>query len=166
MTLKTDFNIDEMTVEVTIQPRERRWIPPKYHESGYRSPGRYSCSLADLTKKPRMYVWLKDESILDNLENRRRRPHALYRAFIPKILDALNVPEAKREGIRFNWSQRAGCSCPCSPGFVVTGMPSDGTYFDISVTISGVVPVELVADASKPKMIINDPTLPFKSEEA
>jgi hypothetical protein len=69
-------------------------------------------------KKARVYVWPEGESIIENLQNRRTRPHTVYRKeVIPGVLAALGLPA----DTRVKWSQYAGCSCPCSPGFVIDG---------------------------------------------
>lgn len=62
------------------------------------------------------FVWIEDETIEEHLMNRRNRPSKLYRVLLEVAL--------KKAGIEFEkiqWSQRAGCSCPCSPGFIITG---------------------------------------------
>ena len=68
-----------------------------------------------VTKRTRIYVFPKGETVLANLENRHQRPYNVYRKeVIPAVLEHLGTPDAK-----VSWSQRAGCSCPCSPGFVI-----------------------------------------------
>ena len=57
----------------------------------------------------RVYVWPRGESILENLCNRRSRPYTEYR----KLLAGKSFMEKAR------WSQKAGCSCGCSPGFIL-----------------------------------------------
>lgn len=65
---------------------------------------------------PRVFVWPANESVLDNLANRRLRPYSLWRKeVLPKVWEQLGVTNAK-----VRWSQYAGCTCPCSPGFIVT----------------------------------------------
>jgi hypothetical protein len=75
----------------------------------------------------RVYVSVENESILDNLVNRRNRP---YREYAPIVIDAL----AKVHGYRIDakmvkWSQKAGCPCGCSPGFIVKGVPKNPKVF-------------------------------------
>lgn len=77
-------------------------------------------------RAPRIYVWPKDESILDNLFfGRHNRPYKMYRELIlPTVFEELGWdPDTK-----VRWSQKAGCSCPCSPGFVVTLPTIKDTY--------------------------------------
>jgi len=68
-----------------------------------------------------VYVDVEGESILENLGNRFSRPVNLYK---PAALAALEytygVPASS---IKLAWSQKAGCRCGCSPGFIATGLP-------------------------------------------
>lgn len=73
--------------------------------------------------KPRMYLHHSDETIADSLAGRRNRPIDIYQKFFPKIEEALGMELGKTR-----WSQKAGCSCPCSPGFILeelAGFPCD-----------------------------------------
>jgi hypothetical protein len=66
------------------------------------------------TAAPRLYVSVADETILDNLANRGRRPYNVYKSLIRSsgLGEILSLE-------RLSWSQHAGCSCPCSPGFIL-----------------------------------------------
>lgn len=79
---------------------------------------------------PRMYFWPVDETVLDNMKNRRHRPTKEYRKLIPDVLK--QVFEVSQT-YRARWSQYAGCSCPCSPGFIVSGLT--GSSYDIHVDV-------------------------------
>ena len=81
-------------------------------------------------KYGRLHVFHKGEPILpDNLINRHYRPYELYRKVIlPVVKEALDIDDA----ITFKWDIRAGCSCPCSPGFVIKDY-----YKNIDVVVSG-----------------------------
>lgn len=71
-------------------------------------------------KKSRLYVSVADESILDNLNNRLNRPVAIWKEIARVGLETMGLdPETYG---RISWSQRAGCSCPCSPGFILSGL--------------------------------------------
>ncbi len=64
--------------------------------------------------KPKTRVYMSfSESVWENLENRHSRP---WKAIKP-LLE--NMPGAER--LTFRWSQKAGCNCGCSPGFIVDG---------------------------------------------
>ena len=56
----------------------------------------------------RVYVWESKESIVDNLVNRRSRLHDAYKEIVSVLCP----------GVKLRWSQKAGCSCGCSPGFI------------------------------------------------
>lgn len=62
-----------------------------------------------------VFLSFKGETILDNLANRRTRPHTQLKPLVAK--------ELSKNGIKFEklaWSKNAGCTmCPCSPGFII-----------------------------------------------
>jgi mevalonate pyrophosphate decarboxylase len=66
------------------------------------------------SQTPRMYVSVADETLFDNLANRKRRPYNVYKTLIHAsgISEILDLS-------RLSWSQYAGCTCPCSPGFIL-----------------------------------------------
>lgn len=71
----------------------------------------------EYSKAPRVYVWPEGETILDNLANRKTRPYNEFRKLVEQpALAALGLDSKTH---RLAWSQYAGCSCPCSPGFIV-----------------------------------------------
>ena len=81
-------------------------------------------------KQTRIYIWPQGESVLQNLENRRQRPYTTYKKeVIPAVLEKMGMPA----DTKLRWSQYAGCSCPCSPGFIVDGH----SLHDVHVTIEG-----------------------------
>ena len=65
-------------------------------------------------KSTRIYVWASEFNVIEDLQNRTRRPHDAWR---PRVLDVLKT--LGFTDVRMYWSQKAGCSCGCSPGFVV-----------------------------------------------
>ena len=78
----------------------------------------------------RLYVFLKDESLIDNINNRRRRPIAAWRKIAIEALAEAGINYSE-----LRWSQYAGCSCPCSPGFIVKG----DKWRDVFVTVESEV---------------------------
>ena len=79
-------------------------------------------------KQTRIYVWPQGESILENLENRRQRPYTTYKKeVIPSVLEKMGLPA----DTKVRWSQYAGCSCPCSPGFIVDGDSRRDVHVDV-----------------------------------
>jgi len=84
----------------------------------------------DYSKRARIYVWPQGESIMDNLMNRRQRPYTTYKKeVIPAVLEKMGLPS----NTKVRWSQYAGCSCPCSPGFVVDGYIGHDVHVDVEV---------------------------------
>jgi hypothetical protein len=74
-------------------------------------------------------VWFEtqeDETVFEQLVNRRNRPHKEYRKHMDKILEACGLPE----GTRLRWSQKEICACGCSPAFLYNG------WKDFSVRLS------------------------------
>lgn len=96
-------------------------------------PGTYK----DYGHRTRMYFFLDQESILENLVARHNRPWEEFKKqLIPQVAERCNLP---REGLKFRWARKAGCKmCPCSPGFIVTGLVCgrevpEGIYVDYRV---------------------------------
>lgn len=70
--------------------------------------------------RSRVHVFVEagTETVLDDLMNRRSRPTAEWRVLATRAFRELGYePEAVYAELR--WSQKAGCSCGCSPGFVM-----------------------------------------------
>jgi hypothetical protein len=77
--------------------------------------------------KTRVYCSPAGETVMENfMGGRFNRPHSELRDVVRRALRMLEVPE----GTRISWSQRAGCSCPCSPGFIVDAR----LHYDIFIT--------------------------------
>lgn len=76
------------------------------------SSRRYSTT--DRRKNSVFYFNFENETVLDDLLNRHYRPTKELKALLPEIKAKLNIPETAT----FRWSQKAGCRCGCSPGFV------------------------------------------------
>ena len=66
----------------------------------------------------RVYVWPKGETILENLANRHTRPYNEFRKLLTTILT--NAGFSCLDAAGAHWSQKAGCACGCSPGFVLS----------------------------------------------
>jgi len=67
-------------------------------------------------KTSRLYFDFKGETVMDNLQNRRSRPEEHLKSLLPEIFEHYNINPTNAK-----WSQYAGCSCPCSPGFILYG---------------------------------------------
>lgn len=94
-------------------------------------------------KKARIYVSPKGETVLENvLGGRYTRPHQAYRALVLPL-----IRELYGQDIKLTWSQRAGCSCPCSPGFIASRpiIVKGGVIEDIWIDVSDEPVAEEVA---------------------
>ena len=91
--------------------------PPRWVQdfSNRYDRGRWSTTHRAYTAKPRLYVHVDGENILENLAFRTNRPSRLYREILPAAFKKLGIPGDTKA----YWSQKAGCSCGCSPGFVL-----------------------------------------------
>ena len=134
-TMNNHFEIKVPGATVTVMPRSYNY--------GYKK---------DYLKSPRMYVRVADESVLDNLANRKRRPYNIYKALIA-MSDLSSVLSLSK----LSWSQKAGCACGCSPGFVLDHqtmmIAPDGawtSYFDVWVTLENAPSV----DETKPARVL------------
>lgn len=109
-------------------------------------------------KASRLYVSVSGENIIQNLENRFDRPVKEYRRLLAPVLQLLSraVPFNPIEPvIKARWSQKAGCSCGCSPGFILDRkVQLDGTWRgnDIHVTIAAATPDGLL-NSGNPRVL-------------
>jgi hypothetical protein len=107
-----------------------------------RRPG----DVREFQKMTRVYFWPKGETILDQLFTRRHRPYEEWRKLLPEVFDQLELDYTGKS----RWSQRAGCTCPCSPGFVLEHkLMVDGMPIDIHVDLDYRTDEEKVADEEK-----------------
>ena len=88
----------------------------------------------------RIYFFVPDYSVMENLENRRHRPYNEFRLLIPEVLkQATKKAKASKknadchwdEDTKARWSQKAGCSCGCSPGFVLDTHEGRDIFVDL-----------------------------------
>lgn len=103
--------------------------------------------LRDFRKTPRIYIWVKNYNPIHDIGTGERynKPYRDIRPMLPEILTKLGI---NPDGLKFRWSRYAGCTCPCSPGFIVSGYvpKSSEDYFDIHIEYEH-VPTEAVAEA-------------------
>lgn len=150
--------------KVTFQMRSRRY--PRW-VSGGRGRGYMSPTHAEYRIKPRMYVSCPGESVLDNLMNRTTRPYNVWGKLIRQAMKQLEL-----DG-KIGWYAKAGCSCPCSPGFIWSNAPQfdtgngyGTTTYDVSVWIEGVPLKRDDAEAQLEQLhrgaqLAADPTMPM-----
>lgn len=77
---------------------------------------------------------LRPFNLAEDLDNRTRRPHTVWK---PLVVEALGRIGVKPEAI--HWNQRAGCSCGCSPAFILKGVTN---AVDFTVVLSDVPSVD------------------------
>ena len=99
-----------------------------------------------------LFVWAKDEGAgLEQFVYRHSRPVQLYRTLLPEIFEALGLPA----NTTARWSQKAGCTCPCSPGFILSHHANHNFYAYVTaddpeaVKHDGNVPASRVATAAQ-----------------
>jgi hypothetical protein len=82
------------------------------------------------SERSKIFIFPEGETVLQNLANRRHRPSTAYKKeVIPQILEKAGLPA----DTKVSWSQKAGCSCGCSPGFL---LPDSCWGFKVYVTVS------------------------------
>lgn len=91
-------------------------------------------------QKSRIYFDVSGETLLDNLSNRMSRPYTEYRKLLPTVFETLEL-DPTNPNLKASWSQYAGCSCPCSPGFVIRNAQSFA-HTDVWVSIRPAQPGE------------------------
>ena len=84
---------------------------------------------SEKAQRTRVYFFLEGETMLENLFHRHNRPYREYRKLLKEVFAIAGITPEKA-----NWNQYAGCSCGCSPGFILTGDNNK----DIFVTIEEV----------------------------
>lgn len=79
--------------------------------------------------KTRIYFFPEDESIIENfIYGRWNRDYRAYRKLLPEVFQKIN-----RKQMEVKWSQYAGCSCGCSPGFIVKGMKDIDVFVEVKI---------------------------------
>ena len=84
--------------------------------------------------KPRLYFFfISGENVIENFFNRHDRPYNEYRKLIPDVMKKIG---ANPGHLSWKWSQKAGCSCGCSPGFIIDGWDPVISKNDVFVDIT------------------------------
>lgn len=66
-------------------------------------------------KKMRVYLFPKKETGWENFNNRRNRDRSLWRKITLQVMEKMYG----YKNVKMVFSQKAGCHCGCSPGFIV-----------------------------------------------
>ena len=91
---------DELVLDVRVREETNRW--------GERN----------LRRNGRIHFWHESDTVLSDLTrrmNRVARPYTFYRR---QVLPTLIREMRLGDDAKFRWSEKAGCWCPCSPGFI------------------------------------------------
>lgn len=82
-------------------------------------------------RKSRISIYPEGENLIENLNNRRQRPYNIYKKeILPQLKKKLKEEHnIDLENNKIRWSQYAGCSCGCSPGFIIEGYGFGKTIF-------------------------------------
>jgi len=76
-------------------------------------------------KKMRIYLFPQNETVWENLKNRRNRDRNLWKKIALQVMEKYGYSNPK-----MTFSQKAGCGCGCSPGFVVEEKNSKELFID------------------------------------
>ena len=119
--------IGDFVVMITIRERSRPRLRPGSRYITQQQRNEYN-------RAPRLYFSNDgSETVLENLVNRRNRPYQFYRKeFMPGLTSILRDLGVKI--LKARWSQKAGCSCGCSPGFILEVADYSNNPYNIWVT--------------------------------
>lgn len=134
--LNYDMTMDKgMTMNVNVT-ETRLYRMPNPRQGGYKTKSRIYINVEYLRlshKRVRQEIEDMVRFNPENFNNRRKHPLSLYRKSALKALDKLEIDRSK---LSVKWSQKAGCRCGCSPGFIVDGWDStlDGKNLYVTIT--------------------------------
>lgn len=83
----------------------------------------------EMNGKSHLSVHMLGESIWDNLMNRRNRPTKIWKMVGETAMASLGLDEELFA--KMYWNQRAGCSCGCSPAFVMPNLLGFHFYIEV-----------------------------------
>lgn len=84
-----------------------------------------------------VYVHIKTEGVMENLMNRRSRPYTTWKKeLLPIAARLIEAETGLTMEDKARWSQKLGCSCPCSPGFRTKLYDEEGNVKPYTVWIT------------------------------
>lgn len=97
-------------------------------------------SYASYHSKPKLHIFAKDWNVIEDLQGGRwNKPHIEFKKQV--LSEALIQAGLDPKIVKATWNQKAGCSCGCSPGFILTSTDPDNTdlgtidiYCDYEIT--------------------------------
>lgn len=127
-----------------------RYLYDKYRKRGY-----YEKDERQI--KTRLYIFPDNESVAENLiVGRWTRPYKQWRVeLLPAILEHFGLDPA----IKAKWNQHAGCSCNCSPGFVLDKALGYDIYVTASYDRPTLTPEQEAVAVGRYEQVLADPTL-------
>lgn len=109
-----DTIINRAGIEIRIRKQEYKWNSDRRDKNQF------------LNRQTNVYVHIKNEDITDEMMNRRTRPYTQWKKNLMPLAAKLIFEETGLiMSSEISWSQKLGCSCPCSPGFK-TSMKHNG----------------------------------------
>jgi hypothetical protein len=117
--------LNEVALETKTNPKKFRFFGLNATIQVRRKGGTWR----EQNSKSHLSVHMLGESIWDNLMNRRNRPTKIWKMVGETAMASIQMPEELFA--KMYWNQRAGCSCGCSPAFVMPNL--FGFYFYIEV---------------------------------
>lgn len=117
--------LNDLVLETENKPKEFRFFGLNATIQVWRKGGTYR----EQRGKSHLSVYMKGESIWDNLMNRRNRPTKIWKMVGETACASLGMEEELFA--KMYWNQKAGCSCGCSPAFIMPNV--FGYYFSITV---------------------------------
>jgi len=105
----------------------------------------------DRFKKTRIHIDVVGENMIANFGNRAARPYLEWKPLVEAKLQELGIDY---ESIQ--WSQKAGCFCGCSPGFILKGHLGKTIWMDIEESPLTTNPA---LAANRVGQLLSDPTI-------
>ena len=105
--------LNDLVLETENKPKEFRFFGLNATIQVWRKGGTYR----EQRGKSHLSVYMKGESIWDNLMNRRNRPTKIWKMVGETACASLGMEEELFA--KMYWNQKAGCSCGCSPAFIM-----------------------------------------------
>ena len=140
--------LNDLALETKTEPKKFRF----FGLNGTIEVRRKGGTWREQNSKSHLSVHMLGESVWDNLMNRRNRPTKIWKMVGETALISLGMEEELFA--KMYWNQKAGCSCPCSPAFVMPNL--FGFYFYIEVEADPMLEKENKNLADPVPLLISD----------
>lgn len=109
----------------------------------------------DRSSRMKVFLFPKGENVLENLERRRNRPVDEWRGLLPEALTRAGFTDVEETARTAKWSQKAGCSCGCSPGFLLGRSSHQDLYVDfVDVTSEALRALQVVTKDARLRAVL------------